>query len=184
MNRSGALPRERGRRASVPEQTVAFVLLVVAELVILAVAQGAGGMPWTVLVALALLVESIGGLSACGLAGVASALAWVVAFRVTGNRELFFPFTMHLAAHVGLRLAERDQRVGMGGGALMVVVFLAFRVMQRATPRVLVVEAAVATAILAALFALHRLVVPSRHGVRDVALTVAASLAAYAGLAL
>jgi hypothetical protein len=171
----------RRRRAFVPEPAVTLVLV---ELGILAVAQWFGGTPWTVIVALALVVESIGGLTPRGLWRIAAALVWVVAFHATGDRELFFPYSMQLAAHVGLRLAERDLRVGIAGGVMMATVFLASRIVQRATPRVLAVEGAVVVAILVGLVTIRQFLPARGRGWPDVALALGASLAAYAGLAL
>jgi hypothetical protein len=91
---------------------------------------------------------------------------------------------MQLAAHVGLRLAERDLRVGIAGGVMMATVFLASRIVQRATPRVLAVEGAVVVAILVGLFTIRQFLPARGRGWPDVALALGASLAAYAGLAL
>jgi hypothetical protein len=168
----------------VPEPTVATALFIGAELAILSVAALVGGPPWTVLAALALVAESIGGVGLPGLVRLAPSLVWVVAFRLTGNRELFFPYAMYLAAHAGLHLAERDRRYGIAASLLMVAFFLAFRVAQGASTGVLAVELAVAVAIVVGLFVIRRLTPAVRHDRRDVALAVAASIAAYAGLAI
>lgn len=184
---NGATPRESSsphRGPSAPESPLAACVLIVVELVLLAVAQFGGGTPWTVLVALALVAESAGGLTVRGLARIGCGLVWIAAFRMTGNRELFFPFAMYLAAHVGIGVARRFPPLGVLGSGLVVAAFLAFRVAQGATRGVLAVEAAVAVAILAALFTVRPLLPEARSTERDVALTVAASLAAYAGLAL
>lgn len=163
---------------------MATVLVIGAELAILAVAQVLGGPPWTVLAALALVAESIGGLGVPGLVRLAAGLVWVVAFRTTGNRELFFPYAMYLAAHAGLHLAARDLRLGIAGSLLLVAAFLAFRVAQGATRGVLAVELAVAAAIVVGLFVVRRIVPAERQLARDTMLAVAASIAACAGLAL
>jgi hypothetical protein len=167
-----------------PESPLAAVLVIVVELVLLAVAQFGGGTPWTVLVALSLVAESAGGLSVRGLARIGCGLVWIAAFRMTGNRELFFPFAMYLAAHVGLGVAKRGPWLGVLGTGLVVAAFLAFRIAQGATRGVLAVEAAVAVAIIASLFTVRPLLPEARSTPRDVALTVGASLAAYAGLTL
>lgn len=159
-------------------------LLIIVELVLLAVAQFGGGTPWTVLVALALVAEVAGGLTVRGLARLAGGVVWIGAFQITGNRELFFPFAIYLAAHVGLGIARRFPPLGILGSGLVVAAFLAFRIAQGATRGVLAVEAAVAVAILAALFTVRPLLPKVPSTTRDAALTVAASLAAYAGLAL
>jgi hypothetical protein len=163
---------------------VATVLVIGAELAILAVAQVLGGPPWTVLAALALVAESIGGLGVPGLMRLAACLVWVAAFRTMGNRELFFPYAMYLAAHAGLHLAARDVRLGIVGSVLVVAAFLAFRVVQGASRGVLAVELAVAAAIMIGVFVTRQLAPVVRHDRRDVALAVAASVAACAGLSL
>jgi len=133
--------------------------------------------------------------------GFVPALGWLVAFRITGNRELFFPFAMALAVHLagefflarpraGRRANRGDEAASrpagrwpaVAAGSLIVAGFLGIRWLQSATGRVLAVEAAVAVAILAAAVAL--LPWASRRRGAVWALTAAASLAAYAGLAL
>jgi len=184
---NGATPRDSASPPvahPAPESPVAALLVILVELVLLAVAQFGGGTPWTVLVALALVAESAGGLTVRGLTRMGCGLVWIAAFRMTGNRELFFPFAMYLAAHVGLGVAKRGPWLGVLGSGLVVAAFLAFRIAQGATRGVLAVEAAVAVAILVALFTVRPLLPEVRSTVRDIALTVAASLAAYAGLTL
>lgn len=159
--------------------------LILVEVAILAVAQVLGGPPWTVLAALALVAESIGGLGMPGLMRLALSLVWLVAFRMTANRELFFPYAMYLAAHAGLHLAAHGPRLpGVVGSALVVAAFLAVRVVQGASRGVLAVEFAVAAAIVVGLFVVRRIVPAERHVARDTMLAVAASIAACAGLAL
>lgn len=160
------------------------VLLIVAEIAVLAVAQFGGGPPWTAVAAVALVIESVAGLTAAGVARLATALVWLVAFRLTGDRELFFPFCMHLAAHAGLGMAARDRRLGIVAASLVAVTFLGIRVVQRATGRVLAVEAVVTVAVLGGAFLVQRLNAASHPWVRDTALVIAVSLAAFAGLAL
>lgn len=160
------------------------VLLIVAEVAVLAVAQLGGGPPWTAVTALALVWESIAGLTAAGLARLAAALVWVGLFRLTDNRELFFPFCMHLAVHAGLGLAARDRRLGIGAATLVAAAFLGIRVVQAASWRVLAVELAVTVAVLGGAFLMRGFGVASRPWWRDTALVIAASLAAFAGLAL
>jgi hypothetical protein len=199
------------------------VLLIVAEVAVLAVAQFGGGPPWTAVTALALVCESVAGLTAAGLARLAAALVWVGLFRLTDNRELFFPFCMYLAAHAGLGLARRSLAVrgqspprplstwptgrkaevfdgrrsphpaaadfvhgllGAGAAALVAAAFLGIRVMQEASWRVLAVETAVTAAVLGGVFLARGPATVMRSWWRDTALVIAASLAAFAGLAL
>jgi hypothetical protein len=129
--------------------------LLVVEAAFLAVAHVAGGPPWTVVAAIAFAV--------LGLATarepdrqrellwlILPSLGWLAAFWVTGNRELFFPFTMYLAAHAALTVSGRGLIPASAAGGLIVLVFLVIRVLQAATPRVLAVETVAAVAILAA----------------------------------
>lgn len=67
---------------------------------------------------------------------------------------------------------------------LLVAAFLAFRVAQGATRGVLAVELAVAAAIVVGLFVVRCRATMVRSDRRNVALAVAASIAAYASLAL
>lgn len=179
-------------------------LLIIAEVVLLAAAQLLGGPPWTVVTAVALVLQSAAGLTPMGLARLALAFLWLGLFRLTGNRELFFCFAMALAAHLAILFAARRWMLGAAAGGLMVAVFLGFRVGQQATPKVLAVETAVAVVILIASLVAHRLwshpharpeIAPSQPVnagmpststtfITDTAIVIAASIAAYAGLAL
>ena len=75
-------------------------------------------------------------------------LAWLAAFRLTGNRELFFPYAMYLATAVAVLLPRHRFRSGAAGGAALVATFLGIRILQGAGGRVLAVESAAAVAIL------------------------------------
>ena len=190
---------------------MASLLLIVAELALLALAQQAGGPPWTVLTALAIVLKSLTGLTTAGLARLALAFTWLAVFVVTDNRELFFCFAMTLAADLSLPFAAgacasqtSGRRPACGrlanaaAGGLIIAVFLGFRLQQQATPRVLAVEAAVAIVILAgcliagSLLGRQRAAESSAEAVSPTAvcwwgewaIVVAAALAAYAGLAL
>ena len=179
-------------------------MLIVAEVVLLAAAQLLGGPPWTVVTAVAVVLQSAAGLTPMGLARLALAFLWLGLFRLSGNRELFFCFTMTLAAHLAILGAARRWMLGAAAGGLLVAVFLGFRVVQQATLKVLAVETGVAVAILTASLVAHRLwsppharpeittshpeaaVVPSPSlpFLVDTGIVIAAALAAYAGLAL
>ena len=106
----------------------------------------------------------------------------MVAHQLSGNRELFFPYAMALAAHLACQFSGRSRIMAAGAGGLAVAGFLAIRGMQRATAGVLAVEAAVAVVILAVVVAAGPLAVRQPWG--SLAFAAAASLAAYAGLAL
>ena len=129
--------------------------LLIVEAVFLAMAHVAGGPPWTVVIAIAFAVLGISGRPQDGggrqaLWLILPSLGWLLAFRATGNRELFFPFTMYLAAHAALAVSPRGPKAAGLAGGIVVAIFLVIRVLQAATPRVLAVEAVAAGAILAA----------------------------------
>ena len=128
--------------------------LLLLEVAFLAATHVAGGPPWTVVAALAFAVFGLGSGGEPDrrrelLWLILPALGWLAAFRLTGNRELFFPFAMYLAAHAALTGARRGVRGASVGGGLVVAAFLVIRVLQAATPRVLAVETAAAGVILA-----------------------------------
>lgn len=152
------------------------------ELAYLAAAHVLGGPPWTVVGMLAFVAPMITGFRHASLWTLLPSVVWLVLFRATGDRELFFPFAMSVAAALAVTLAERDVRLGAAGGGFVVAVFLAIRILQQATFRVLVVEMIVAAVILAAVVAARA--TRQRRPVTDVAIVAAASLLAYAGLAL
>ncbi len=160
-------------------QRIGFV---VGEVVFLAVAQLVGGPPWTLVGGAAFVLLAFTGPRLGTLLIATPSLAWLGASVATGNRELFFPYAMQLAAVVLCRLCDRGAAWGFGGGGLVAAAFLAIRVAQQATPRVLAVECAVAAAILAGA-ALARARWP-QGGAIDAAIVAASALLAYAGLAL
>lgn len=152
------------------------------ELAFLATAHALGGPPWVALGVLACVAQIAADFRVRSLLGIVPALGWAVAHHLSGDRELFFPYAMHLAAHVAGQFHARGRLVGAAAGGTIVAGFLAIRAMQRATPRVLAVEAAVAAAILAAVVAVRP--VAARRPWVAAAVSVAAAVAAYLGLAL
>ena len=164
------------------ETTISRIGFVVGEVLFLAVSQVWGGPPWTLVGVVAFVFLAFSRPQAGVLALVAPSLAWLALAQVTGNRELFFPYAMHLAAVVVCRLADHGPAWAVLGGSGVVTAFLATRAAQQATPRVLAVECAVAGAILV-VATIVRLRAPRRSGV-DAAIIVAAGCLAYAGLAL
>ena len=190
------------------------ILLIVMELSLLAAAQLAGGPPWTVLTAVAVVLQSLAGLTLASLTRLALAFGWLLAFVVTGNRELFFCFAMTLAAHATVLFTGRRTesggtgrwRSGAAAGGLLALAFLAFRVAQNATLKVLAVEAAVAIAILTGCLLALRVLAKlapggedtdneatdnkpainagTRQATGEAAIVIAAAFAAYAGLAI
>lgn len=158
------------------------VWFIIGETLFLALAQIVGGPPWTLVgvITFVLIAFTRPGLPLLVL--VAPSLVWLVLARATDNRELFFPFAMHLAAVVTCRLANRTAAWGCLGGAAVVAAFLGIRMAQEATLRVLAVECAVAFAILGAVTIVRHLC--SRQKGVDAAIATAAAISAYAGLAL
>jgi len=128
-------------------RAAAFIAI---ELAFLALAHILGGPAWTVLGVIACVAQSTGNLRPTDLATLAPALAWALAARATGNRELYFPFAMHVAAVTAAvpPVARPLNSLAAGGG--IVAAFLAIRWLQAATPRVLAVEAAAAALVLMA----------------------------------
>jgi len=158
------------------------IWFIVGEVSFLAAAQIFGGPPWTLVGGVAFVLLAFAGSSVESLLLAASSLAWLAASIATGDRELFFPYAMQLAAVALCGLAKRGPAWGLAGGGMVAAAFLAVRVAQQAAPRVLAVEGAVAAAILAgAAVACARW---PRRGAFDAAIIAASALLAYAGLAL
>ena len=170
---------------------MAHLIFIIIELLFLAVTHIFGGPPWTVIGAIAVVAQTLGGVRIESLALMVPSLVWLALSHATGNRELFFPYTMYLASCVALRATERTPWLGPLGGAAIVAAFMVIRILQQATVRVLVVEFVVAAAILA-------LVVVAGSGIRRrlahvapptnfacrAAIVAASSLLAYASLAI
>ncbi|MGA0038666.1 MAG: hypothetical protein ACO3NZ_02355 [Pirellulales bacterium] len=180
------------------------ILLILVELLLLAAAQLVGGPPWTMLAAIALVLQARMGLTPGGLGRLAIAFGWLGLFWTTGNRELYFCFAMTLAADAILLVGNeptgqpgtwRGALRGATAGSLLAAVFLGFRIVQQATTKVLAVELAVAVAILVsctlAQLLLTRQVGPTPlppprrlHAIGEASIVIAAGFAAYAGLSL
>lgn len=164
------------------------VCFIVVELAFLSLTHRFGGPPWTVIGVVAILAQMVGGVRMEWLALVLPSLCWLGLSHATGNRELFFPYTMYLASCVALRGFDRSGSTALLGGGAIVGVFMIIRILQQATPRVLAVEFAVAATILA--LVLNADSWSRRHGERAprsslrAAIVVASSLLAYASLAL
>ncbi len=155
---------------------------IAAEIVFLVGAHLLGGPPWVAIGVLACVMQVVGDFRLRPLLGIAPALAWAAMHHVTGNRELFFPYSMYLAAHIASQFAGRGWIGSATAGATVVVAFLGIRAVQDATARVLAVEFAVALAILAAV--VFSLMATEKRPGAAVVVAALASLAAYAGLAL
>jgi hypothetical protein len=157
-------------------------LFIVLQLGFFVVLHAFGGPPWVALGVLACIMQVFADFRLAPLLGMVPAIAWVAASHATGNRELFFPYAMYLAAHVAGQFAGRGWKVTAFAGTVIVSAFLAIRMLQAATPRVLVVELAVALAILSGVVTASRVTATRPWG--RVIVAVLASFAAYAGLVL
>lgn len=137
---------------------------VLAALALMSGALLYGGWPWAamagVFAAIAWTDEDSGWPA---VQSALTALVWLALFQATGDRRLFFPFSMHAAALAG--------RWGVG----VVAGFAAVRVIQGASAHVLGVEMVVAAAVLGLAAALRPYA--GRSGS-----AAAAGLAALAGL--
>ena len=174
---------------------MAHLIFIIVELLLLAVAHRFGGPPWTVIGALAVVLLALRGIRIESLALVVPSLAWLALSHATGNRELFFPYTMYLASCVALldsqRSTQRAAWLGPLGGAAIVATFMVIRILQQATVRVLAVEFVVAAAILAVVvvagsWSCGRVahVAPPAQLAWRAAIVAASSLLAYASLAI
>ena len=162
--------------------SVSSLLFLAFEMLFLAAAHWLGGPPWTAVGAVAIVSQAFVRPQPARLLLLVPALVWLGLFRLSGNRELFFPYAMALAAFVSLPLAARRTWLGGLGGTVVIGTFLLIRILQQAGGRVLAVELAVAAVILALV-----LTIANRVGGRwsiEAAVVAAASLLAYAGLAL
>jgi len=182
-----------------PVPRLAFLLV---EGLLLAVAAAVGGPFWTLPLAVAATGVGFVDLRATAIAALLPAFGWLAASHLTGDRELFFPYCMHLAGQVaatgwapsrgdGGRADAGTGRIGgraMGvlGAIAVVATFLGIRVAQRATPRVLLVEAAAAAAILVATAVTLRVRagVRAESGFPGLVVAAGAALLAYAALGL
>ncbi len=155
---------------------------IAAELAFLAAAHFLGGPPWVALGVLAFAGQVVADFRLGPLVGLAPAAVLMGAHHLTGNRELFFPYAMALAVHLAGQFVGRGRVAAAVTSSLLVAAFLAIRVMQAATAKVLAVELAVAAVILAATVAVLPAAVKRPWGALIV--TALAACLAYAGLTL
>ena len=141
-----------------------------------------GGPVWISIVVPALLVEVYCGSQLQSLGMLIPCSVWLVLANVTGNRELYFPFSMYVMAFAVSRLWQKGRGVAGLGGFLCGFFFLTMRWLQHASTSVLLVEGVVAASILVVLCLYYRQGL-DRGWTRMLSL-VGASLLAYAGLAL
>lgn len=76
---------------------------------------------------------------------VGASLMWLGVYAITGDRRLYFPYTMQYAVQAGPL-----------GGVAAAAVFFAIRIWQGAATEVLIVEAVVAVAVLALAYAARK----------------------------
>jgi hypothetical protein len=99
-----------------------------------------GGWPWALISILAFVCIAKFDAEAILLAACVS-LLWLVVFHATGDRRLFFPFSIQFALQAGFTRRLRC--------AIVVLPFMLIRVAQGATVKVLAVELAVAAIVAA-----------------------------------
>ncbi|MBS0262305.1 MAG: hypothetical protein JSS02_10175 [Planctomycetes bacterium] len=139
-----------------------------------------GGIPWGVVLLVTLAVRPRREWAGPWLETLLPGFVWLLLFHWTGDRRFFFPFTMSLAVAVGLARVASAPWQRLAGSGVVVGVFLAIRVLQHATARVLAVELGVSLGILGVCLLWDRWG-PARTFSRRV-LPATASLLAYAGL--
>lgn len=61
------------------------------------------------------------------LVGFLPAVGWMVAHQLTGNRKLFFPYAMALAAHLACLFSGRGRAAAALAGGLIAAALLAIR---------------------------------------------------------
>lgn len=162
--------------------TARFLLL---ESAFLAATLLLGGPPWTFLATVAVVALTIGDFRPAALLAACPAVVWPALSYASGDRRLFFPFAMHLAAFLIADLVPG--RRGVAAGTLVAGTFLATRWIQSATPRVLAVEAVVAGGVLLAAVLLSNATRAPQAGLHPTAVAAIAALCgslAFLGLAL
>ena len=160
---------------------MASLVFVVLEMLFLAGAHWLGGPPWVVLGAATVVFQSVMKPHTRGLLYQIPAAIWLICFYLVHNRELFFPYSIALAACVTRLFEGRSRWPGFLAGACIVTLFMLVRILQQATPRVLAVELAVAVIILIALQAFHGR--RWRNQLMSLLIVGLASILAYIGLA-
>ncbi len=155
-------------------------------LCILATALFFGGVAWAQVFLTAAVLRSRPEFRGERLLLMACSLIWLVIFRWFFVRQLFFPYTMHLATCALLFASDfaSDFEIWRGyiRGMIVLAVFLAIRFLQGATNRVLGIELLVAAVILAFAICFYQLT--PKNAVSRAIVVVVASLVAVGGLTL
>ena len=152
-------------------------------LVFLAAALWYGGWYWAVVGAAAFAVLWLVDFSPLSvLLTVGTSIFWLALFHWTGDRRLFFPYSMQFAVQAACLVRGRVSMPAVIGGGGIVLVFTVIRIIQSATLHVLTVELIVAAAVLAICSYLYGLGSPDKAmQLRTVTATLG-SVMAFAGL--
>lgn len=120
-----------------------------AALLLLGFAIFYGGWPWALMAAIWVVALRTGEDGNGSLLQAAvSGLFWLALFHWTGDRRLFFPFSMQVAASAACRWRVQGKWTAVAAGAVVTAVFTAVRLLQSASAHVLGVELVVAAAVL------------------------------------
>ena len=132
-------------------------MILVCSLLFCALAWLLGGCPWFMICLFTLAILNWKRTGMRGISVVcALALVWLLVFKLTGDRRLFFPYSMLFAASA---ISAPGQWVMQGVAAALL--FFAIRIYQDASQSVLLVEG------LVAVVALAPALVARRKGVLD-----------------
>jgi len=147
-----------------------FVLSIVAT------AFYAGGTAWAQIFLTAIILRSRPDIRDERLFLMACSLLWLAICRWMVFRQLFFPYTMHLATCAVLFASDFGLWRAYINGLIVVITFIAIRFLQDATNRVLSIELIVAAIILALAIYFYQLT--PRNAVSRTIVVVIASLCA------
>ena len=114
-----------------------------------------GGLPWAVVLVVTLTLRYFTESNSQSLVLCFPCLFWLALSKITGFRELFFPYCICLATYLALSISDRSYWRGVLGGSTLVTSFISIRFLQQATTRVLALEIAVAEIILLLALVLH-----------------------------
>ena len=151
-------------------------------LCILSAALFFGDVAWAQILLTAIVLQSRSELRFERILLMACSLIWLAIFRWMFVRQLFFPYTLHLAVCVVLFGSDFDNWRGYIKGMIVVALFIWIRFLQGATNRVLCIELIVAAVILASAIGFYQLT--PRNAASRAIVVVLSSLAAVAGLAI
>jgi len=162
-------------RFSISSKTVCVVCIVATALYF-------GGTAWAQIFLTAIILRSRPEVRNERLFLMACSLLWLAMCRWMVFRQLFFPYTIHLATCASLFVSDSGLWRGYINGLIVVTVFITIRFLQDATNRVLSIEFIVAAIILA--LAIYFYQMTPRNAVSRAIVVVVASLCAVGGLAI